>query len=125
MNPMNYRENMNSMNTMNTMNPGPMMGNFGGMPPKTEFGDDGQTQPFTVRDSNSGFQNPQQDQDMPEKEIKKEASNKRGMGRLRARRGAGRSGKLTKAGLDMQSFYKTKICPYLLAVRHHHLTSNH
>ncbi len=40
---------------------------------------------------------------------------KRGMSRLRMRR-AGKGGKLTKNGLDMQSFYKTKICPYLLAV---------
>jgi len=33
----------------------------------------------------------------------------------RRRKGVGKSGKLTKGGLDLQSFYKTKICPFLLA----------
>jgi len=49
------------------------------------------------------------------RDIKKKKE--RGMSRLRMRRGPGRSGKLTKSGLDMQSFFKTKICPYLLSVR--------
>ena len=48
------------------------------------------------------------------RDIKKKKE--RGMSRLRMRRGPGRSGKLTKSGLDMQSFFKTKICPYLLSV---------
>lgn len=33
----------------------------------------------------------------------------------RRRKGVGKSGKLTKGGLDLQSFYKTKICPFLLS----------
>lgn len=79
---------------------------------KTEYGSEPYSKPFTPRDQNASPD--QHDIDGPEKDMNK--NKKRGMSRLRSRRGPGRSGKLTKSGLDMQSFYKTKICPYLLAV---------
>lgn len=84
-----------------------------------------QTTPFNNVDTNipSNFE-----QDTKIEGVKKEGHDdrdkkKRGMSRLRMRR-TGRGGKLTKNGLDMQSFYKTKICPYLLAVRFYNFFYN-
>jgi hypothetical protein len=72
-------------------------------------------QPFKNRDMNpKHLDDMANDSNMDSKDIKKKKE--RGMSRLRMRRGPGRSGKLTKSGLDMQSFFKTKICPYLLSV---------
>lgn len=77
-----------------------------------------QSNPFTNIDMNA--MHDQDDDGAKIEGVKKEGGSdldkkKRGMSRLRMRR-AGKGGKLTKNGLDMQSFYKTKICPYLLAV---------
>ena len=75
--------------------------------------------PFNQVDMNASkipakAEDPNAKPDQPSKQVTKKG--KKGMGRLRMRRG-GRRGKLTRTGLDMQSFYKTKMCPYLLAVR--------
>ena len=66
------------------------------------------------RDQSKYMDDMPMDQNQDSRDIKKKKE--RGMSRLRMRRGPGRSGKLTKSGLDMQSFFKTKICPYLLSV---------
>ena len=75
---------------------------------------DGPMEQSRYRDQNKYMDDMPMDQNQDSRDIKKKKE--RGMSRLRMRRGPGRSGKLTKSGLDMQSFFKTKICPYLLSV---------
>lgn len=85
-----------------------------GFPPSSAGGDMGRGMYNPNNNQNKYMDEMPMEQNADSRDIKKKKE--RGMSRLRMRRGPGRSGKLTKSGLDMQSFFKTKICPYLLSV---------